>query len=248
MKQLNKFLILLFSVFALSGCAFHMGVVDGSAAITDGNFRVVETAFGFSKSTHFLGIGGLSHTGMTHEARQDMMRRFPLAPGEAYANITTDYKRSFFPLVGTTICYVTADKIRFEAASVRESTDSRPESSTIKFQENDKVASYNIQNRKKRIARVEKLTDTRIFLMYDDLKRGSASRFENTTEIVVFETTPEYYTGTIKVGDKFKVPAGETIYTVIGLSESAFLVMDQNGSLHRVTYNQKGLIKYVDAD
>ncbi len=246
MKQLNKFLILSFSAIALGGCAFHMGVVDGSTAIADGNFRVVETAYGFSRSTHFLGIGGLGHTGMTHEARQDMLRRFPLAPGEAYANITTDYKRSFFPLVGTTTCYVSADKIRFEAAPALESTDSPPESSTITFQENDKVAAYNIQSRKKRIARVEKMTDTRIFLMYDGLKRGSASRLENTKEIVVFETTPEYYTGTVRIGDKFKVPGGQTIYTVIGLSESAFLVTDQSGSLHRLNYNQTELSKFID--
>lgn len=91
--------------------------MSGSTALTDGDFRIVNFVSGRAKTTHIFGIGGLKPTALVHEAKKDLYLNFPLEKGQAYANITVDFKRSFFPLVGTTIATVSADLVEFNPSA-----------------------------------------------------------------------------------------------------------------------------------
>ncbi|MCA1764122.1 MAG: hypothetical protein LC664_14190 [Flavobacteriales bacterium] len=115
MKRITIYLCL--SVL-LASCAFHEGMISGSAALTNGDFRVLRIAQGSAKTVHVLGIGGLDPQALVYEAKLDMHYNNPLNPGQVFANFTVDFKRSFFPLVGTTIATVTAEVIEFNPADV----------------------------------------------------------------------------------------------------------------------------------
>lgn len=103
----------LLAFLLLQSCAFHKGIMTSNVQLTDGNFRMVKTANGYAKATYILGIGGLKKNALVHNARKDMYLRYPLQPGQAFANISVDFKRAYFPLVGITSVYVTADVIEF---------------------------------------------------------------------------------------------------------------------------------------
>ena len=108
----NSFYILL-SVFFFNSCAYHSGVMTGNASLTDGNFQVVKLAVGHARVSHFLGIGGLKTDAIVFEAKQDLLRNYPLKRGQVLANVTVDFKRSYFILVDITKVTLTADVIDF---------------------------------------------------------------------------------------------------------------------------------------
>ena len=110
MKRILIFLSLTALCFS---CAFHEGAMTGSAALTNGDFRIVDFVSGTAKTTHILGIGGLKPTALVLDAKKNMYLNHPLENGQVYANVTVDFKRSFFPFVGTTIATVSADLIEF---------------------------------------------------------------------------------------------------------------------------------------
>lgn len=49
----------------------------------------------------------------------EMYRNYPLAAGQMYANITVDYKRSFYLIVVTTMVTVSADVIQFNPSEAQ---------------------------------------------------------------------------------------------------------------------------------
>lgn len=110
---LMKPICVLICACTLSGCAIHEGTFDSSVAITNNQFRVVGLAEGYAGTTHILGIGGLSKDALVMEAKQDLYSRYPLAKGMVLANVTVDFRRSFYLVAGSTLVTLSADVIDF---------------------------------------------------------------------------------------------------------------------------------------
>lgn len=107
-------LITLFSTIVLSSCAFHSGNMTGNASLNTRNFEIKTIVIGTAKTSHVLGIGGLKKQALVYEAKKDLYRSYPLSEGEAFANISVDFKRSYFLIVNTTVATITADVVEFK--------------------------------------------------------------------------------------------------------------------------------------
>jgi len=112
MKNL-KILTAIILILGTSSCAFHSGMMNDSASLHGQDFELIGMAVGSAKTTQVLGIGGLDPDGLVLEAKREMYNLFPLRKGQAYANISVDFKRSFFPIVSTTKATVSADIVQF---------------------------------------------------------------------------------------------------------------------------------------
>jgi hypothetical protein len=123
----------------MSSCAFHSGMMTGNASISNNNFRVVNFAEGHSQTTHILGIGGLKNPAIVLAAKRDLLENYPLKTGQALANITVDFKRTFFFLGMTTSATVSADIIDFNPI------DSNPKFDSINLH-NKKIRCYEYCN------------------------------------------------------------------------------------------------------
>jgi hypothetical protein len=108
-----KLLTAIILVFGASSCAFHSGMMNDSASLHGQDFELIGMAVGQAKTTQILGIGGLDPDGLVLEAKRELYARFPLTKGQAYANISVDFKRSYFPIVNTTKATVSADIVQF---------------------------------------------------------------------------------------------------------------------------------------
>lgn len=109
-----KFRILLFLLPLLSGsCAFHTGMMTGNASLSADNFKIIRQAHGYAYTTHVLGIGGNGKSGLVAEARNNLYQNYPLKPGQALANVTVDFKRTWAFIFFTTQVYITADIVDF---------------------------------------------------------------------------------------------------------------------------------------
>jgi|AACY02.2.fsa_nt_gi hypothetical protein len=117
---LNKVIILL--AFAglglgLSSCAkIHMGVVNGSAQLSQRNFTYNGQAKGESSAVYIFGIGGNDKEKLIDEAWMAMNKNFPLKDGQAYANVrynlTTQNVLGYLYMKRTQ--HVTADIVTFK--------------------------------------------------------------------------------------------------------------------------------------
>lgn len=105
-----SFLLLL---FLLNSCAFHQGSMTGNANLSDNNFKIIQLAIGQAKTTHVLGFGGLNSDALVFEAKRNLYQSFPLKEGQALANITVDFKRSYYLFASTTKVTITADIVDF---------------------------------------------------------------------------------------------------------------------------------------
>lgn len=110
-------LITLLSAILLSSCAFHSGNMTGNASLNARNFEIKTIVIGTAKTSHIFGIGGLKQQALVYEAKKDLYRSYPLSEGEAFANISVDFKRSYFFIVNTTIATITADVVEFKEGS-----------------------------------------------------------------------------------------------------------------------------------
>lgn len=114
MKRGIRLLIVVIGVLSLSSCAIHSGYMNNSASLSQANFSYKKTSISGTASTlQVLGIGGLGKSAIVGEAKQNMLRNNPLKQNQALANITVNWKNSFYFLVMTTECTVTADVVEF---------------------------------------------------------------------------------------------------------------------------------------
>lgn len=114
MKQ--SFLSLL-SILVLSSCAVHSGMMTGNASIANSDFQIIGLAVGQASTTQIFGIGGLKKDALTLEAKRNLYENNPLKHGQALANVTVDYKRSYFPFVSKTEAIVSGEIIDFNVTS-----------------------------------------------------------------------------------------------------------------------------------
>ncbi|WP_109832438.1 DUF6567 family protein [Reichenbachiella versicolor] len=107
------------SINLLSSCSYHLGSVSGgSAVITNDKFKSIDYAFGTSRTTNFLGIGGNSKDALVLEAKRNLFLNSDIQLGQVLGQTTTDFKRTiFFPLF-TTKVLVSAEIIDFTSKEI----------------------------------------------------------------------------------------------------------------------------------
>jgi len=114
MKSLKLIIAITIIIFTTASCAFHSGIMSGSASLSANNFKTIKVATGTASTTKILGIGGLGKDALVFEAKKNLMQNFPLKDGQALANVTVDIKNSFLLIVMTEKVTVTADIIEFK--------------------------------------------------------------------------------------------------------------------------------------
>lgn len=116
-KSIFKSVSILSLSFLLTSCAAGLsGNMSGSASLNSANFSYAQkNVQGQSKATYILGIGGMNREAIVNEAKERMMENTPLKDNQALANLSVDFKRSsFFGIVNTVKCYVSADIVEFK--------------------------------------------------------------------------------------------------------------------------------------
>ncbi len=115
MKRLPLPLFLITLVFCLTSCsAFHSGVFQSSTALNNGNFTIEKMVTGHSHTFHFLVFGGLNKQALVLEAKKDLYAQHLLKKGEAFANVTVDFKRTFYLVCMRTDVTISADLVQFD--------------------------------------------------------------------------------------------------------------------------------------
>ncbi|MGB6037396.1 MAG: DUF6567 family protein [Cryomorphaceae bacterium] len=121
--MMRRLLNLSLAALILSSCAIHTGNTSSNAAVTNDNFRIMDLAFGQAQTTQVFGFGGLKPDALVLDAKREMYRNHPLEAGQIYANITVDYKRSFYLIVVTTMVTVSADVVQFNPSESQKKED-----------------------------------------------------------------------------------------------------------------------------
>lgn len=116
-KEIFKSVFFLSVVIFLSGCiAQHSGYMPSTTALTQNNFNYTQKhAMGTATATYIFGIGGVARQTLVGDALRDLMRSHQLQDGQALANITVNFKRTYYVGVVTTVtCIITADIVQFD--------------------------------------------------------------------------------------------------------------------------------------
>lgn len=115
MKNFIRGLMLLAFVAMFSSCAMHTGYMNNSASLSSANFSFTQQSIsGFSEAFYVFGIGGNERLALVEEAKRDMLKDHPLQPNQALANVTVNWKNSFYVVVWMSRCTVTADIVEFK--------------------------------------------------------------------------------------------------------------------------------------
>jgi hypothetical protein len=115
MKKFFTILALSTGVLSFLSCAVHGGSMNDSAALSQANFEYAQSSLSGDASTlKVLGIGGLAKSALVEEAKQDMLKNYPLKENQALANVTVNWKTGFYFIVQTNKCTVTADVVEFK--------------------------------------------------------------------------------------------------------------------------------------
>lgn len=105
------------AIFISSCAAVHSGYMSNSAALSSANFSYVKQNIkGKATATYVLGIGGLAKETLVDNAKQQMLASTPLKSNQTLANLTVNFKSSFYlgVLFRTVTCTVTADVVEFK--------------------------------------------------------------------------------------------------------------------------------------
>lgn len=99
----------------LAACfATHSGTMVNSASLSQNNFKIIGNVTGQAETYTFLMFGGgIGRDALVNEAKQDMYNKHPLRDGQAYANITVDFKNAVYILVNQFRCTINADIVQF---------------------------------------------------------------------------------------------------------------------------------------
>ncbi len=115
MRKHIKFIAIALIAAFLPGCAMHTGYMNNSASLSAANFSYTKQNLqGFAETWYVFGIGGLEKEALVEEAKRDMLKDFELKPNQVLANVTVNWKNSFFVVVTSSKCTVTADIVEFK--------------------------------------------------------------------------------------------------------------------------------------
>jgi len=84
------------------------------------NVQYINTAFGFSEATNYMGVVGNKHDALVLEAKSNMMKNFPLEGNQYYANYVVDVKKKNLLVMQTTLVTVSADIVQDKASEYDE--------------------------------------------------------------------------------------------------------------------------------
>lgn len=113
---LKSIFALTIAIFISSCAAVHSGYMSNSAALSSANFSYVKQNIkGEATATYVFGIGGLAKETLVDNAKQQMLASTPLKSNQTLANLTVNFKSSFYLgfLYRTVRCTVTADVVEF---------------------------------------------------------------------------------------------------------------------------------------
>ena len=114
MRNLIRLLAIVLSITLVSSCAIHNGFMKNSASLSEAKFSYVNQSIsGMSSAQYVFAIGGLKRQALVEEAKKDMLRNNPLQPNQVLANVTVNWKHSFYVVVFKTECTITADVVEF---------------------------------------------------------------------------------------------------------------------------------------
>ncbi len=116
MKNIFKILSLSLMI-TLSSCAATLyGTMSDSASLNSNNFIYVKrNVQGKSQATYVFGFGGMKRDAIVAEARANMLTNTSLKDNQAISNLSVDFKKStFFGIVNTIKCFVSADIVEFK--------------------------------------------------------------------------------------------------------------------------------------
>lgn len=113
-----KNLVLIAVLFSLSSCAFHSGIYQSSASITNNQFRIAGKANGKAETIQLLGIGGLYKNALVQEALNNLHQKYPLQKAMLLGNVTVDFKTSYLLILRKTQVIINADIIDFNPETI----------------------------------------------------------------------------------------------------------------------------------
>jgi hypothetical protein len=113
MKPKHHVWIVILLLFLCNSCAFHKGVMTGNASLQGSNFEIIDMATGKASTVKVLGIGGLNKNALVLEAKRDLYSKYPLSIGQAFANVSVDFKNSYILVVSITDVTISADIVQF---------------------------------------------------------------------------------------------------------------------------------------
>lgn len=97
-----------------SNCANHSGYMQSSASLNSNNFKYIKRDVqGTASTLYVLGIGGLHKTALVNEAKKELLKNFQLQDNQALVDITVNWKQTYFLVVMTNRCTVTASIVEF---------------------------------------------------------------------------------------------------------------------------------------
>ena len=113
---LKSVLAITIVIFASSCSAYHSGYMANSASLSAANFSYAKQNIkGEATATYILGIGGLAKETLVDNAKQQMLNANPLKSNQTFANLTVNFKASYYLGVYKTLkCTVTADVVEFK--------------------------------------------------------------------------------------------------------------------------------------
>lgn len=113
---MKKGIISIGLLVGLSSCAFHSGMIQGSAILQSNNFVYIKRdVSGTSVANYVLGIGGLTKDELVAEAKKNLIIQNQIKDNQTMVNITVGWKRTVvYPLVVTNRCTLSADIIEFK--------------------------------------------------------------------------------------------------------------------------------------
>jgi len=88
--------------------------MGSSTSLSQPNFSYIQkNVEGNALATYILAIGGVAKDGLVKQAKEEMMKNYPVGDNEAYVNITVNFKTSYYIVWNTVKCTVSADIVRF---------------------------------------------------------------------------------------------------------------------------------------
>ncbi len=114
---MKKSILLLLLPILFASCAIHSGMMTGNASLGDNNFEMIGVAVGQARASYVFGIGGLSQRAIVLRAKRNLYSSFPLKKGQAYANVSVDFRLLNLLVFMRNTCTITADIVDYSNAN-----------------------------------------------------------------------------------------------------------------------------------
>ena len=105
------------SILVLSSCvSMHTGLTASSASLSKNNFTyIAKNVQGSASVTQYISLIPGTKNALVNDAKQEILKKYPLKDNQALSNITIDFKSSLIlgPVIRKTKCTVTADIVEF---------------------------------------------------------------------------------------------------------------------------------------